>query len=83
MRRFRSDQISERLVQIRVTELVAEVERPPRHHPLPAPQHLAELAAELQVEDEAGDGDDRRAAEGAAERLRAARRWWRGWGRSR
>ena len=50
-------------------ELVAEVLRSPRRHPLAALQHRAELAAEHQVEGEARDRDHGRAAEGAPQRL--------------
>ncbi len=41
------EQVPQRLVEVGVAELVAEVEGPPRHHPLAAPQHRPELACRI------------------------------------
>ena len=40
-------QVLERLVEVRMAELVAEVERPPRHHALAGPEHRPELASRI------------------------------------
>ena len=71
----RSERSRERVVDVGEAELVAEVERSPRQHPLAAPQHRAELAAEYQVEGEAGHRHHRRAGAGPGRAPWRARGW--------
>ena len=69
------EKVGQRLVEVGVAELVAEVGGPPRHDPLAAPEHGAELAAVHQVEGEARHRHRRRPAQGAAERPGELRGW--------